>query len=58
MRTLPVFFLQFGITVAATVFFVASVAFATIPLSLGQHPGETHLSQLGEPVQITGQLGT
>lgn len=53
MRTLPVFFLQFGITVAATVFFVASVAFATIPLSLGQHPGETHLSQLGEPVHMT-----
>lgn len=53
MHKLPVFFLQFGITVAATVFFVASVAFATIPLSLGQHPGEAHRSPQGEPVHMT-----
>lgn len=53
MSKIPVFFLQFGITVAATVFFVASAAFATIPLSLGQHPGDMHPTQPNEPVHMT-----
>ncbi|MDT8990496.1 hypothetical protein RQP54_06410 [Curvibacter sp. APW13] len=41
------FAFQLGATVAATLFFVASVAFATIPWNLGQHPGEPHQAQAG-----------
>ena len=48
-----IFFLQFGVTVAATLFVVAGVAFATIPWNLGQHPGEAHRVVPNEPQHLT-----
>jgi hypothetical protein len=47
------FFLKFGVTVTASLFVVASVAFATIPWNLGQHPGEAHRTVQNEPQHLT-----
>jgi hypothetical protein len=47
------FILKFGVIVATTLFVVASVAFATIPWNLGQHPGEAHRTLQNEPQHLT-----
>ena len=53
MTTPRAFVLQLGVTVAATLFVVASVAFATIPWNLRQHPGDVHRTVPNEPQHLT-----
>lgn len=53
MRPSSHFFVSWGLTMAAAMFFVAGVAFATTPWNLGQHPGEVPVAPQGTARHMT-----